>query len=58
MGCGKSSADDLGCKTVYLEVHLNGGDTLVSTCHLEVHVAVEVLEALNVDHGHPTARPR
>ena len=54
MSCGKSSTNDLGCKTVYLKVHLNGGDTLVSTCHLKVHVAVEVLEALNVDHGHPT----
>jgi len=45
--------DDLGCKTVDLEVHLNGCDTLVSTCYLEVHIAVKVLKSLNVDHCGP-----
>ena len=45
--------DDLGSKSVDLEVHLNGSDSLVSSGDLEVHVAVEVLKSLNVDHRHP-----
>ena len=34
-------------------VHLDGGDTLTGTGHLEVHLAVEVLHALDVDEGVP-----
>jgi len=49
----ESLTDDLGGKTVDLKVHLNGGDTLVSTCNLKVHIAEEVLNALDVDHSHP-----
>ena len=35
-----------------LDIHLDGGDALTGTGHLEVHVAQEVLEALDVgEHG-------
>ena len=55
VGGDKRLLDYFGCQTVYLEVHLNGGDTLVSTCNLKVHVAVEVFKSLNVEHGVPRA---
>src|SRR5699024_7337446 len=38
-------------QTVVLQIHLDGGDALLSTGHLEVHLAVEVLHALDVDEG-------
>ena len=43
--------DDLHGQAVVLQVHLNGGDALLGAGHLEVHLAVEVLHALNVDEG-------
>ena len=41
-------AKDLGRKARGLVVHLHGGDALGRAGHLEVHVAEEVLEALDV----------
>ena len=38
-----------------LQVHLNGGDALLCTGNLKVHIAEEILKALNIDHGHPAA---
>ena len=38
-------------EAVVLQVHLNGGDAVLRTGDLEVHLAVEVLNALNVDEG-------
>ena len=38
-------------ETVVLEVHLDGGDALAGAGHLEVHLAVEVFHALDVDEG-------
>ena len=49
----KRLANDLGGKTVDLQVHLDRGDALVGTGDLKVHIAVEVLKSLNVDHGGP-----
>ncbi|SCI52688.1 Uncharacterised protein [uncultured Flavonifractor sp.] len=43
--------DDLVGQTVVLQVHLDGGDTGLGAGHLEVHLAVEVLHALDVDEG-------
>ena len=43
--------DDLVLEAVVLEVHLDGGDALLRAGDLEVHLAVEVLNALNVDEG-------
>src|SRR5699024_11385932 len=43
--------DDGVGQTVVLQVHLDGGDALLGTGHLEVHLAVEVLHALDVDEG-------
>ena len=54
VGNCESFLDYLRRKTVYLEVHLNGGDTLVSSGYLEVHVSVEVFKTLNVYHRHPS----
>ena len=31
-----------------LDIHLDRSDTLVGTCHLEVHIAEEVLKPLDV----------
>ena len=53
MGHFERRLDDLGRQTVDLEVHLDGGDTLVGAGDLEVHIAVEVLDALDINHGHP-----
>jgi hypothetical protein len=41
-------AQDLGREAGGLVVHLHGGDALGGARHLEVHVAEEVLEALDV----------
>ena len=43
--------DDLHGQTVVLQVHLDSGDALLGAGHLEVHLAVEVLHALDVDEG-------
>ena len=43
--------DDLHRQTVVLQVHLDGGDALLCAADLEVHLAVEVLDALDVDEG-------
>ena len=40
---------------MHLEVHLDSGDTLLGTCYLKVHIAVKVLKALDVNHGHKIA---
>ena len=45
----KGVLDDGHRQAVVLEVHLDGGDALLGTGNLEVHFAVEVLNALNVD---------
>ena len=55
LGLGEGFTDDLGGQAVDFEVHLDGGDTLLGTGDFEVHIAVEVLEALDVDHGHEVA---
>ena len=47
----ESVLDDGHGEAVVLEVHLDGGDALLGTGDLEVHLAVEVLNALNVDKG-------
>ena len=49
----KGLGDDVVGQAVDLDVHLDGGDALAGAADLEVHVAVEVLDALNVQHGHP-----
>ena len=36
-------------QAIVLQVHLNGGDALLGAGYLEVHLAVEVLHALDVD---------
>ena len=51
----KRFLDDLRRETVNLQVHLNGGDALLCTGNLKVHIAEEILKALNIDHGHPAA---
>ena len=53
MGHFKRRLDDLGRQTVDLEVHLDGRDAIMSTGDLEVHIAVEVLKTLDIDHGCP-----
>ena len=45
--------DHLGGQTADLQIHLDGGDAVVGTGNLEVHVAEEVLKTLDIDHGHP-----
>ena len=43
--------DDVRGQAVDLDVDLNRGDALLGTSYLEVHVAVEVLNALNIGEG-------
>ena len=50
-GDGEGVLHDLVLETVVLEVHLDGGDALAGAGHLEVHLAVEVFHALDVDEG-------
>ena len=45
--------DDVVGQAVDFNVHLDGGDAAAGAADLEVHVAVEVLNALNVQHRHP-----
>ncbi len=47
--------DDLHGQAVVLQVHLDGGDALGGAGDLEVHLAVEVLDALDVNEGSPFA---
>ena len=49
----KGVGNDVIGQAVDLDVHLDGGDALAGAAHLEVHVAVEILHALDVQHGHP-----
>ena len=35
-------------QAVNLQIHLNGGDALLSAGYLKVHIAKEVLEALDI----------
>ncbi len=53
VGLVEGFLDDVVGQAVVLEVHLDGGDALPGAADLEVHLAVEVLHALNVEHGHP-----
>ena len=55
MRLGKSFLNDFGGKAVNLKVHLNCGNTLLCSCNLEVHIAVEILKALDVNHSHKVA---
>ena len=41
-------AENLGGQALGLVVHLQGRDALLGTAHLEVHVAEEVLDTLDV----------
>ena len=36
------------CQAVDLDIHLNCGDTVMGTCYLEVHIAEEVFQALDI----------
>ena len=47
--------DDFHRQALVLEVHLDRGNALGGTGNLEVHLAVEVLNALNVGEGSPLA---
>ena len=49
----ESLGNDVVGQAIDLDVHLDGSDALAGAAHLEVHIAVEVLHALNVQHGHP-----
>ena len=40
--------DDRSCQAVNLDIHLNRGDTLVSTANLEIHVAEEIFQTLDI----------
>ena len=42
-----------GGQALDLQIHLDGGDALLGAAHLKVHVAEEILDALDVHHGHP-----
>ena len=53
MGLLKSFLDHLGREAVDLQVHLNGCDAFLCTRDLKVHVAEEILQALDVHHRHP-----
>ena len=50
-GLGEGVLDDGVAQAVVLEVHLDGGDAVLGAGDLEVHLAVEVLNALDVDEG-------
>ena len=49
----KGLGNDIVSQAVDLDVHLDGSDALAGAAHLEVHIAVEILHTLNVQHGHP-----
>ena len=46
--CAKASAEHVDGQAAALHVHLDGGDALAGAGDLEVHVAAEVLDALDV----------
>ncbi len=48
LGLAQGLGEDLGREARGLVVHLHGGDAALGAGHLEVHVAEEVLEALDV----------
>jgi hypothetical protein len=48
LGLLERGAEDFGGQALGLVVHLQGGDALGGARHLEVHVAQEVFEALDV----------
>ena len=50
-GDGEGFFHDLVLQAVIFQVHLNGSDALGGTGHFEVHFAVEVFNALDVDEG-------
>ena len=47
-GPGDSLLDDRSGQAVDLDIHLDGGDTLLGTSHLEVHVAEEIFQTLDI----------
>ena len=47
--------DDRVGQAVVFDIHLNGGDAGLGAGHLEVHLAVEILHALDVDKGRKAA---
>ena len=49
---GNRALDDLSRKTVDLDIHLNRGNAVMRAGYLEVHVAEEVFEALNIGQKH------
>ena len=40
--------DNLVCKSVDLDIHLDGCDSLIGSCHLKVHVSEKVFQTLDV----------
>ena len=46
----KSGAEDLLVNTFDLDIHLDSGDAFPRTSDLEVHIAEEVFQALNIAH--------
>ena len=47
----KRLLDDVRSQAIDLDVDLDGGDTLLGTSDLKVHIAVEVLDALDIGEG-------
>ena len=45
--CDRFLHDRTG-QAVDLDIHLDGGDTIMGTGHLEVHISEEILQALNI----------
>jgi hypothetical protein len=43
-----STFDDRSCQAMDLDIHLDGGDAVVCTGNLEVHVAEEIFETLDI----------
>ena len=52
LGLGQGLAHDIPVDTVYLDVHLQRGDPVTGTDHLEVHVAQVIFIAQNVREDH------
>ena len=51
-GLGQGPGEDLLVDALDLDIHLDGGDAVTGAGHLEVHVAQEVFETLDVgEHG-------
>ena len=45
---GQRLAQDGLVNALDLDIHLNGGDAVLGARHLKVHIAQEVLQALNI----------